>query len=351
MRRTYVSLSLLLALCACSSDGPTADATDARPDARDVPTDTEDAAADGSADPTDAPSGTPDVELPPDPLTVSWCYRDFLARDPESPDYDQFDVTVGSHCLGTNHQDIQGVERLVFVGDSVTTGTPPWLEEVWYRSQVAAGVRERFGEDVVVDHYARFGARTDDLLQEPHQMLRVAFPEVEEERTLVVFTIGGNDIFAWASDWSDGESMESIHAQVDGAIAFLREALEFLADETRFPNGVYVIFSNVYEFTDATGDTASCEPAAAMGLGEPWPEGREPVVRFNEACAELASEFGFDLVFMLEHFCGHGYRSDDEDGQCYRGPDTERWFDFTCIHPNETGHGEIARMVLSVIDE
>src|SRR3990170_2334213 len=41
------------------------------------------------------------------------------------PDYDQFGTVVGAHCDGTNHQDIAGVDKVVFLGDSITEGTPP----------------------------------------------------------------------------------------------------------------------------------------------------------------------------------------------------------------------------------
>jgi hypothetical protein len=57
------------------------------------------------------------------------------------------------------------------------------------------------------------------------------------------------------------------------------------------------------------------------------------------------------VIFMLEHFCGHGFHNEDPTTRCYRGPGTGRWFDLTCIHPNPTGHARIAEMFLAVIDE
>lgn len=65
----------------------------------------------------------------------------------------------------------------------------------------------------------------------------------------------------------------------------------------------------------------------------------------------LAVQSGTDIIFMLEHFCGHGFHYDDPTTECYKGPDAERWFDDTCIHPNPTGHEVIAEMFMSVIDE
>jgi hypothetical protein len=57
------------------------------------------------------------------------------------------------------------------------------------------------------------------------------------------------------------------------------------------------------------------------------------------------------MVFMLEHFCGHGFRRDDPAGRCYRGPDADLWFDLTCIHPNPTGHQMLSDMFMAVVEE
>ncbi|MFT7518828.1 MAG: hypothetical protein ACI9MC_000962 [Kiritimatiellia bacterium] len=45
------------------------------------------------------------------------CFEGFLGTDP-SPDYAQFAPTIGSHCYGTDHQDIDDIDRVVFLGDS-----------------------------------------------------------------------------------------------------------------------------------------------------------------------------------------------------------------------------------------
>src|SRR5688572_18659611 len=44
-------------------------------------------------------------------LSVMECYADDFVNPPMlGPDYDQFQPVVGSHCMGTNHQDITTVE-------------------------------------------------------------------------------------------------------------------------------------------------------------------------------------------------------------------------------------------------
>ena len=65
---------------------------------------------------------------------------------------------------------------------------------------------------------------------------------------------------------------------------------------------------------------------------------------------KVAVDTKIDMVFLQEDFCGHGYKNDDPGLQCYRGPNTPRWFDLTCIHPNPAGHAEIARLFRAIID-
>ena len=65
---------------------------------------------------------------------------------------------------------------------------------------------------------------------------------------------------------------------------------------------------------------------------------------------KTAVDLQADMVFLLEHFCGHGYMRDDPTLQCYRGPNTELWFDLTCIHPTPNGHGQVANLFQEVID-
>ena len=117
----------------------------------------------------------------------------------------------------------------------------------------------------------------------------------------------------------------------------------------RFPNGVYIVFANVYEYTDTSGDLASCPASSVAGMSGSWPTGAPAVVHFQERYMQIATETKTDMIFLLEHFCGHGYKRDDPTLQCYRGPNTPLWFDLTCYHPNPDGHGQIADRFLHVI--
>ncbi|MCG3172342.1 MAG: hypothetical protein GMKNLPBB_00492 [Myxococcota bacterium] len=305
----------------------------------------------GTTDTGPGDSETTDSGGGPPARTVSSCYKE--KNPPGSapgPNYDQFNPIVGSHCLGTNHQDIQGVERLVFLGDSVTVGTPPTYTK-GYRFVLGDWAKQKWGlKGADIDNCSNWGDRTDDLLLPPKEQIKKCFPGPEPKKTLIVMTVGGNDFAAMAKKGTSGAPKEEIFKMVDHAVKLLGEAIAHLRDPKNFPNGSYIIFANNYEFTDGTGDLESCPTAKLAGFAGKWPEGRDPAIRFNEQYMKLAVETKTDMIFMLEHFCGHGFFHDDPKNQCYKAGN-ERWFDLTCIHPNPTGHNVIAKMFQAVIEE
>lgn len=263
------------------------------------------------------------------------------------PKYDQFKPTIGSHCKGTNHQDIQGIERVVFLGDSITQGTPPTPSDKYYRQVLGAKLQAKF-PDVQIDECAVNGARVRDLLSGDEQILN-CFPGPEERKTLVIMTMGGNDIIRWAQDKM---SQEVATQDADEIAAQFREAIDwFYADPARFPNGVNVVFGNIYEYTDGTAELGTCLGAALLGLSGTYIEGAPVLQYLNEQYMRIAVETGTDMIFMLEEFCGHGYKRKDDTITCYRGPDAEQWFDISCIHPTPAGHAALADLFMQVIEE
>jgi hypothetical protein len=304
------------------------------------------------------------------------CFGEILAEPGESaPDYGQFSPEIGSHCAGTNHQEITGVERVVFLGDSITVGTLPTLDYDLYRNRLAMDLASHFGLDApdlfwqAVDLFAgttisqesgdfascaEYGARTDDLMRDGDQVLD-CFPDDQRDKTtLVVMTIGSNDLASLAQDFVEEEKThEEMWTETESTMQLLREAVEWIVEPGRFPNGVYVVFTNQYEFTDATGDVTSCPLAALAGFSAAItdPALEEMVIWSMEQYMSIATETGTDMLFLLESFCGHGFNYDDTTGRCYRGSAAELWFDLTCIHPNPTGHGELADMFMATILE
>ncbi len=276
------------------------------------------------------------------PVTAAACFKDH--HWPLDPDYDQFNPTVASHCRGTNHQDIEGVEKLVFLGDSVTEGTFPTGVAQFYRNQLAEKLKGVF-PGLEVAECAVNGARVKDLLEGDKQ-IEDCFPGPEPKRTLVVMTLGGNDILSWASnDLPQEEAMQ----EADKVGDRFRKAIEwFFDDPAKFPAGVFVVFSNIYEYSDGTANLGSCPGANLLGLSGNYLHGATAVAKLEEIYMSIAVDTGADMIFMLEEFCGHGYER-KEEGTCYLGPDAELWFDLTCIHPTPTGHSVLADMFFDTI--
>lgn len=316
----------------------------------------------------------------PPPATFEECFDgQFVNEASMLPDYDQFMPVLGSHCVGTNHQLIEDVERVVFLGDSITVGSRPTLPQQTYRALLGDMLRDQYslsyGDPVseflwkAPDPFsgeaaqttagdftscAKWGARTDDLNGAGNQ-LEACFPEDSLGlRTLVVMTMGGNDVSSLAQDAIAGVPIEELWATTEAFVALERQAVEWITEPGRFPNGVYVVFANIYEFTDGTADVMSCDVSGLAGFDQPVPnpaELTELILWANEQYMSIAVDTQTDMLFLLETFCGHGFGNEDPTSPCYRGPGTPRWFDLTCIHPNPEGHGVIADEFMSIVSE
>ncbi len=290
--------------------------------------------------------------------------------------YGGYDFVIGSHCLGTNNQDITDIERVVFLGDSVTVGTPPATPDQYYRSILADELAMKFGldapnflwktpdpingvalveEDGDFASCSEWGARTDDLLMGGQQIANCFEGDDFQKRTLVIMTMGGNDLAALAKDGLEGATEEALWEDVELFVQYQREAMHwFVDDPNKFPNGVFVVYANPYEYTDGTGDLLSCPASIAAGFTANWDDPellKSMVLEASKGFAEVAEETQVDLAFLGELFCGRGFKSDDPSTPCYRGPGEPTWFDLTCIHPTADGHQAIADMFMAVINE
>jgi hypothetical protein len=425
----------------------------------------------------ETPDSTRDALLPPDLMedagatpptqAAASCLADITNDEDPRPNYDQFDPVIGRHCSGTNHQDIDGVERVVFLGDSVTNGTPDDAHPLCvdndhlFRSKLANWLSDRFGlskgnllEWEQWESYscrydgfaglrrsgdffncARWGANNKDLLghvdlDELGDEDRGAFCEaccaggecgdsdrcirasvspeldgqcgtrgaslhecirggVTEERTLFVFTMGGNDVASmtkaggeFTEETAEGRAeieagYPSVRAMAHEALNHLEEAVRFMKDPVRFPNGSYVVIGGPFEFTDGTGQVDSCQPqsieipffgpidlsALALDVAglvgfERWanPRAQQHIIsEFLEGYMRIIVQYQVDYVWVLEHFCGHGYvaagQNPDVNNPCYRPEDPTLWFDVSCTHPNDAGHDALFRLFKDVIAE
>jgi hypothetical protein len=66
-------------------------------------------------------------------------------------------------------------------------------------------MRAKFGLFTEIEDCSAWGARADDLLLPPNQQIHECFAGVNPEKTLVVMTVGGNDMNAFAGDASEGD--------------------------------------------------------------------------------------------------------------------------------------------------
>jgi len=341
------------------------------------------------ADPVDTPGN--DATAPP---IASLCFADKFDPTEPGPDYDQFNPMVATHCLGTNHQDIVDVEQVVFLGDSVTVGTPNLAHPLstdnshFFRNLLAEWLAAHYGLNKGNDiewglwkaydyvqgkgslmeagdfkNCSKWGARTDDLLEGGGQIHECLPDGTSDKRTLFVFTMGGNDISKITQEGGEASEEEVAAGYpeswelAENTIQYLKEALEWIGDPANFPNGSYVIFANPFEFTDGSGDVSTCATAALAGY-KTWENPaalKDIVIYITEQYTKLAVDTQTDVMWMLEHFCGHGYATTgdnaDTSNQCYQGPDAELYFDETCTHPSPPGHKAIYEMFKAAVLE
>ena len=243
--RSVGIVSLLVCFAACASSGtsdtssPTRSVPDAgAPDATAASVGSDSGAstieADSSVQPTadaegdagsaDDAGDAADGDAPPNPLTASWCFRALEGPVP-GPDYDQFHPIIQEQCAGTHQQNITGVQKIVFLGDSITTGTPPTLPTDWYKTRLSVSLGAKFGTTDVSD-CSKWGSKTIDLMDPAgYQQIEKCFPDaVETKTTLVIMTIGGNDIDNWASHQMDAPTAT---AAADTAVGYLRDAVSW----------------------------------------------------------------------------------------------------------------------------
>ncbi len=270
------------------------------------PTDTGDSAHTGPVDSGD--SAPPDSGDTAEPEPESCLDRLFAANGFSTvPDYLGTGATFNADCTGTNHQEIAEIERVVFLGDSVTVGSPPNTVEEFYRSELTNWLVARYG--LIAPEYLWFWY---DVFAGTGYMMN-------------------SGDFAVCAKWG---------ARTD-------------TDKERFPGKFYVVFANVYEFTDGFGDVDACPGADLAGyhydLGSPIIQ--DLLASIQQEYLQIAADTQTDMIFLGEAFCGHGYNRDDTTGRCYRDPTAELWFDESCFHPNNTGHGEIATLFSRTIEQ
>jgi lysophospholipase L1-like esterase len=240
--------------------------------------------------------------------------------------------------------------RIVFLGDSITAGDGDNDRDLLYKELLQENRRPWSGFDDVdletsfpsiteVVDVSRGGATTDTLLgsQLPALEDDLAFPASGE--TVVVFTIGGNDLQAALAPFTDAEALAT------AVLGRVEEAVTWLQDPERFPDGVRIYATNVYEPSDGTGYNADCF------FGIDYSDKIGVLADYNDDLAALGAELGFSVVDLRGHFLGHGHNFADSGIDAYDAEDPTLWMLDDCIHPNKRGHHEVRRLFHAAITD
>jgi lysophospholipase L1-like esterase len=233
--------------------------------------------------------------------------------------------------------------RVVFLGDSITAGAGASTQSRTYPSLLeandASAWPEGDGHDLatlypdltdVID-VSVGGATTSSMLRDQLPALEAQLDFPAEGETLIVFTIGGNDM---QSALVPGANVRSI-------INTARDNVEAMVDwfqDGRFPDGVRIFATNGYEPSDGVGQVATCF------FGISYADKMDDLIGYNDDLRSMAQDKGFAAVDMFGHFQGHGFYADNADLDVHDAGDPTVWFDDDCIHPNDRGHHEIREL-------
>lgn len=244
--------------------------------------------------------------------------------------------------------------RVIFLGDSITAGVGATASSLTYPRLLAdndddtwpdyedTDLRGLFGDLEVVD-VSVGGATTDTVLSEQLPNLSNELGDSVSGQSIVVITIGGNDMQANMIQILTGGD-EVADEVISGVVDNLHEFVDYFDDTGRFPDGAFLYLSNVYEPTDSFGQVDQCLLGLDIG----------PVLhnfdQANEAILGVAEERGTGMIDLRGHFKGHGFYNEDPELPWHHPEDPSRWFADDCIHPNDRGHHEIRRLFHAAID-
>jgi lysophospholipase L1-like esterase len=191
------------------------------------------------------------------------------------------------------------------------------------------------------------GSDSDDLAA---QVARA--PANPSGTTLVIITIGGNDLAYNFMALVDLQRLEKVAAKVKSK---LEQVFKHFRDRTRYPDGVTLVISNVYDFTDGMGSVPEGvqlnEVCAVLKMA--LPEHGASMVRslevFNRRMDDFARQQNVLLLDLYAAFLGHGFNAGNKASKYYRPSDPSLWFQSDCIHPNAAGHAGIRALAWQVL--
>ena len=338
LRPIALALALSLTSIACSSSTSPSTPQDAGP--ADVGSATPDLPTVADLGAVDAPTAAidaPQQDVPPAPVDV--------------PTVVDAGLRMRGHAsvIPSTLRPTDAV-RLIVMGDSISAGVGASRrtatsygallgsnDSTRWPDAMGLDLAARFGHAVPVVNVAVGGATTGSMRADQPGMLRTRLSLPVRGHSVVVITIGGNDLqLAIISGNPEGGVLNS-------AINNIRQAVQFLQDPTNFPDGVSLYLAAVYDPSDGEGFIEGCFfnlrlPAFVTGLNT-W----------RARYIALGQEMGFGVIDALGHFHGHGHNFMHTDNPYYDTADATGWFS-DCIHPNDRGHHEMRRLFFEAID-
>jgi lysophospholipase L1-like esterase len=239
--------------------------------------------------------------------------------------------------------------RIVFLGDSITAGVGASKDSLAYPELLVEDTSNKWSDfadldlesmygDVPVVDGSKGGATSGSVMTQQLDDLEGllgGYPVTGE--TIVVFTVGGNDMQEALNPFADANEIAQATLFNFGAI------VDELQDPAKFPDGVYVYATNVYEPTDGRGQTDGCF------LGFDFSADLPVLDQFNDDLRAMAEDKGFSVVDLRGHFGGHGWNHTDSSLPTHDPDDPSVWLDADCIHPNDRGHHEVRRLFHAAI--
>ncbi|MFK7929131.1 MAG: SGNH/GDSL hydrolase family protein [Myxococcota bacterium] len=247
-------------------------------------------------------------------------------------------------------------KRIIYLGDSISAGVGASSGKLSYPELLVendesewAGWGEQdlesvYGDLEVID-VAVSGARTGGLISDQLPAVSEAVGASASGETIVVMTIGGNDMQAALLPMLRAEDKDAAYEeQLRPVIDNFETIIDYFQDPARFPDGAFIYMTNVYEPTDNAGQVQQCFFGIDIGPALPY------LQKANAEFRELAVAKGTASVDLYGHFQGHGHNSADAGIESHDEADPSLWLANDCIHPNDRGHHEVRRLFLTAIE-
>jgi lysophospholipase L1-like esterase len=163
----------------------------------------------------------------------------------------------------------------------------------------------------------------------------------EPELTLVLITLGGNDLiepYGCSGPMECAAYCSTVEQATPWSEAYRDRMIAFVeAFQTEIGGDVRVFLGTIYDPTDGVGDV---EQAPMVDL-PPWPEGLEVHGMYNHRIAEVAEATGSVVVDMHAAMLGHGIHHADPGHPYYDAADPTHWYCSNFEDPNDLGYHAI----------